>query len=151
MVGIVWRNDHSNDCCKTVRTEIRVALAPKSLDLFQPFLRGFVTVERLLPEIENEGFFSFHLPRPEGVLDRNHPIEDPGVGQAFALGPTFRVAANARRIARRTGRTLVANAIVALSHGQGNSSAISRCRHHESIRADGLYVRTRQFFEASPP
>ena len=41
MIGIVWRNGHSNDVvCNTSGTEIGVALAPKGLDLFQPFLRG---------------------------------------------------------------------------------------------------------------
>ena len=59
---------------------------------FQPFLRGFVTVERLLPEVEKEGFFSRHVARPAAVLDRNHTVEDPRVGQAFALAlrPTLR-------------------------------------------------------------
>jgi hypothetical protein len=66
MVGIVRRNDHSNDRCSTLGTEIRVALAPKGLDLFQPFLRGFVTVERLFPEIKNEGFFQPSLGAPRG-------------------------------------------------------------------------------------
>ena len=49
MVGIVWRNDHSNDRCNILRTEIGVSLASKGLDFFQPFLRGFVTVERRRP------------------------------------------------------------------------------------------------------
>jgi hypothetical protein len=72
--------------------KIGVVLAPKGLDFFQPFLRGFVTANCLLSEVEKEGFFSCHLPRPEAVLDRNHTIEDPGVGQAFAplrLGRPF--------------------------------------------------------------
>src|SRR5271154_1595253 len=134
MVGIAWRNDHSNDRCNTLRTEIGVALAPKGLDLFQPFLRGFVTVERLLPEVEEEGLFSCHLARLEAVFDRDYAVEDPCVGQAsFAFRPTFRVAADARRIARRTRGSLVADDIVTLSHGQGSSSAISRPRYRASI------------------
>jgi hypothetical protein len=66
IVGIVSRNDHSNDRCNTSGTEIGVALAPKGLDLFQPFLRGFVTVERLLREVEKEGFFKPSPGAPRG-------------------------------------------------------------------------------------
>jgi hypothetical protein len=53
--------------------KIRLAPAPKGLNFFQPLLRGFITVERLFPEVEKEGFFSRHLPRPEAVLDVQRP------------------------------------------------------------------------------
>ena len=66
MVGIIWRNDHTHDRCNLLRTTIRVAFAPKGLDLFEPFLRGFVTVHRLLSQVEKEGLFSCHLPRTRG-------------------------------------------------------------------------------------
>jgi hypothetical protein len=39
MVGIVGRNDPSNDRCNILGPEVEVALAPKGLDLFQSFLR----------------------------------------------------------------------------------------------------------------
>jgi len=71
MVGIVGRNDLHNDRSNLLPTEIGVALATTCLDLLQPFLRGFIAVQRLLPEVQNEGFFSRHLARPEAVLDRS--------------------------------------------------------------------------------
>ena len=49
-----------------VGIQVWVELAPKGLDLFQPFLRGFVAVQRLLSEVEKEGFLQPSLGAPRG-------------------------------------------------------------------------------------
>ena len=135
MIGIVGRNDHPNDRSKFLLTKIGAAVAEICTDFFQPFLRGFVTVQRLLPEVNNEGFFSRHLARPEAVLDRNHAVEDPCIGQATALAlrPTSRVAAHAGPIARRSRWILAADDVVPLSHGQESPKAISPPRSRVPI------------------
>ena len=76
-----------NDRCNALFAKIRIALAPKGQDLFQPFLRCFATVERLLPEVEKEGFFTRHLARPAADFDPNQTVEvsigaetDPRIG-----------------------------------------------------------------------
>ena len=61
------------DRCNLLGTEIRVAFAPKGLDLFEPFLRGFVTVHRLLSPGRKGRPLELSLgSRPEAVLDRSH-------------------------------------------------------------------------------
>ncbi len=69
-------------------------LAPKRLDLLDPFLRSFIAVERALADIEQEGFFGRHLSRLVSIFDRHDSIEDLRIGQpgVSALGAPPRIA-----------------------------------------------------------